>query len=138
MCWPLEDHIFLRLSVDKTSRLLIWWLTARLGRSYFGLLPGEMVLATLDGFNKVFDAVEVAGRNVMKTTSTVTTEIVDHKYGAKTAEATNAGLGAAGHALGTAWTVFKIRQALNPKSVGKPSSLATTVIKTAAKEKKKR
>ncbi|KAL0740872.1 hypothetical protein Bca4012_082385 [Brassica carinata] len=76
-----------------------------------------MVLATLDGFNKVFDAVEVAGRNVMKTTSTVTTEIVDHKYGAKTAEATNAGLGAAGHALGTAWTVFKIRQALNPKSV---------------------
>ncbi|KAG2243352.1 hypothetical protein Bca52824_094797 [Brassica carinata] len=107
------------------------------GKKLFGLLPGEMVLATLDGFNKVCDAVEVAGRNVMKTTSTVTTEIVDHKYGAKTAEATNAGLGAAGHALGTAWTVFKIRQALNPKSAVKPSSLATTVIKTAAKERKK-
>ncbi|KAJ0240748.1 Senescence/dehydration-associated protein [Hirschfeldia incana] len=107
------------------------------GKKLFGLLPGEMVLATLDGFNKVCDAVEVAGRNVMKTTSSVTTEIVDHKYGAKTAEATNAGLGAAGHALGTAWTVFKIRQALNPKSAVKPSSLATTVIKTAAKERKK-
>ncbi|KAG2329527.1 hypothetical protein Bca52824_000707 [Brassica carinata] len=108
------------------------------GKKLFGLLPGEMILATLDGFNKVFDAVEVAGRNVMKKTSTVTTEIVDHKHGAKTAEATNAGLGAAGHALGTAWTVFKIRQALNPNSVVKPSSLATTVIKTAAKEKKKK
>ncbi|KAF8101545.1 hypothetical protein N665_0204s0042 [Sinapis alba] len=107
------------------------------GKKLFGLLPGEIVLATLDGFNKVCDAVEVAGRNVMKTTSTVTTEIVDHKYGAKTAEATNAGLGAAGHALGTAWTVFKLRQALNPKSAVKPSSLATTVIKTAAKERKK-
>ncbi|ESQ53489.1 hypothetical protein EUTSA_v10027489mg, partial [Eutrema salsugineum] len=107
------------------------------GKKLFGLLPGEMVLATLDGFNKVCDAVEVAGRNVMKTSSTVTTEIVDHKYGAKTAQATNEGLGAAGHAIGTAWTVFKIRQALNPKSAIKPSSLAKTAIKTAAKEKKK-
>ncbi|CAN7016115.1 unnamed protein product [Brassica rapa subsp. trilocularis] len=98
------------------------------GKKLFGLLPGEMVLATLDGFNKVCDAVEVAGKNVMKTTSTVTTEIVDHKYGAKTAEATNAGLGAAGHALGTAWTVFKLRQVLNPKSAVKPSSLATTAM----------
>lgn len=59
------------------------------------------------------------------------------RYGAKTAEATNAGLGAAGHALGTAWTVFKLRQVLNPKSAVKPSSLASTVIKTAAKERKK-
>ncbi|CAA7035727.1 unnamed protein product [Microthlaspi erraticum] len=108
------------------------------GKKLFGLLPGEMVLATLDGFNKVCDAVEVAGRNVMKTSSTVTTEIVDHKYGAKTAEATNEGLGAAGHAIGTAWTVFKIRQALNPKSAVKPSSLAKNAIKAAVKEKMKK
>lgn len=59
------------------------------------------------------------------------------RYGAKTAQATNEGLGAAGHAIGTAWTVFKIRQALNPKSAIKPSSLAKTAIKAAAKEKKK-
>ncbi|CAN8327918.1 unnamed protein product [Cochlearia groenlandica] len=110
---------------------------SKAGKKLFGLLPGEMVLATLDGFNKVCDAVEVAGRNVMKTSSTVTTEIVDHKYGAKTAQATNQGLGAAGHAIGTAWTVFKIRKALNPKSAVKPSSLAKTAIKAAAKEKKK-
>ncbi|KAG7540193.1 Senescence/spartin-associated [Arabidopsis thaliana x Arabidopsis arenosa] len=112
-------------------------INSKAGQKLFGLLPGEMVLATLDGFNKVCDAVEVAGRNVMKTSSTVATEIVDHKYGAKTAQATNEGLSAAGHAFGTAWTVFKIRQALNPKSAMKPSSLAKTAIKTAAKEKKK-
>ncbi|KAL1215577.1 Senescence/dehydration-associated protein [Cardamine amara subsp. amara] len=112
-------------------------INSKAGKKLFGLLPGEMVLATLDGFNKVCDAVEVAGRKVMKTSSTVTTEIVDHKYGAKTAQATNDGLGAAGHAMGTAWTVFKIRKALNPKSAMKPSSLAKTAIKTAAEEKKK-
>lgn len=37
---------------------------------------------------------------------------------------TNEGLDAAGHAIGTAWAVFKIRKALNPKSVIKPSTLA--------------
>lgn len=85
-------------------------INSKAGKKLFGLLPGEMVLATLDGFSKllrsffmimmivllelassdnifwmlflidkVCDAVEVAGRNVMKTSSTVTTEIVDHK-----------------------------------------------------------
>ncbi|CAA7041710.1 unnamed protein product [Microthlaspi erraticum] len=111
---------------------------SKAGKKLSGLLPGEMVLATLDGFNKVCDAFEVTGRNVMKTSSTVTTEIVDHKYGAKTAEAANEGLGAAGHAIGTAWTVFKIRQAINPKSVMKPSVLTKSALeKRAAKEKKK-
>lgn len=41
---------------------------------------------------------------------------------------TNTGLGAAGHAIGTAWAVFKIRKALNPKGVLKP----TTLVKAAA------
>ncbi|XP_047173077.1 protein EARLY-RESPONSIVE TO DEHYDRATION 7, chloroplastic-like isoform X1 [Vigna umbellata] len=49
------------------------------GKKFFSLLPGEIVLATMDGFNKVLDAVEVAGRNVMSTSSSVTTELVSHK-----------------------------------------------------------
>ena len=32
------------------------------------------------------------------------------------------GLEAAGHAIGTAWAVFKIRKASNPKSILKPKS----------------
>ncbi|XVF15939.1 hypothetical protein REPUB_Repub09cG0198900 [Reevesia pubescens] len=65
---------------------------SKVGKKFFGLLPGEMVLATLDGFNRICDAVEVAGKNVMSTSSTVTTELVNQKYGEKAAEATNEGL----------------------------------------------
>lgn len=46
------------------------------------------------------------------------------RYGEEAAKVTNEGLDAAGHAIGTAWTVFKIRKALNPKSVIKPTTLA--------------
>ncbi|KAH0917178.1 hypothetical protein HID58_024838 [Brassica napus] len=108
----------------------------KVGKKFFSLLPGEIVLATLDGFNKVCDAVEVAGRNVMATSSTVATELVDHRHGGKAAEATNEGLEAVGHAFGTAWAAFKIRKAINPKSVLKPSSLAKSAIKSAASQKK--
>ncbi|CAN8268176.1 unnamed protein product [Cochlearia groenlandica] len=97
---------------------------SKAGKKLFGLLPGEIVLASLDGFSKICDAVEVAGKNVMSTSSTVTTELVNHKYGTQAAEATNEGLDAAGHAFGTAWVALKIRKAFNPKSVIKPSALA--------------
>ncbi|PWA53967.1 Senescence/spartin-associated [Artemisia annua] len=100
------------------------------GKKFFNLLPGEIVLASLDGFNKVCDAVEVAGRNVMSTTSTVTTDLVSHKHGEQAAKVTSEGMDAAGHAFGTAWAVFKIRKALNPKSVVKP----TTLVKAAASQ----
>ncbi|XP_030523724.1 protein EARLY-RESPONSIVE TO DEHYDRATION 7, chloroplastic isoform X2 [Rhodamnia argentea] len=103
------------------------------GKKFFGLLPGEMVLASLDGFNKVCDAVEVAGRNVMATSSTVTTGLVSHRYGEEAGKATHEGLHAAGHAVGAAWAVFKIRKALNPKSVIKPSNIAKSTAKAAAK-----
>ncbi|XP_050366055.1 protein EARLY-RESPONSIVE TO DEHYDRATION 7, chloroplastic-like [Argentina anserina] len=94
------------------------------GKKFFSLLPGEIVLASLDGFSKVCDAVEVAGRNVMSTSSVVTTGLVSQRYGEPAAKVTNEGLDAAGHAIGTAWAVFKIRKALNPKSVVKPTTLA--------------
>ncbi|XP_071698405.1 protein EARLY-RESPONSIVE TO DEHYDRATION 7, chloroplastic-like [Rutidosis leptorrhynchoides] len=100
------------------------------GKKFFSLLPGEIVLASLDGFNKVFDAVEVAGRNVMSTTSTVTTDLVLHKHGEDAAKVAGTGMDAAGHAFGTAWAVFKIGKALNPKNVIKP----TTLVKAAASQ----
>ncbi|URE02347.1 Senescence-associated protein [Musa troglodytarum] len=97
---------------------------SKVGKKFFGLLPGEIVLASLDGFGKICDAVEVAGKNVLQTSSVVTTGIVSHRYGDQAAEITHEGLDAAGHAFGTAWAVFKIRKALNPKSAMKPSALA--------------
>lgn len=109
---------------------------SKVGKKFFSLLPGEIVLASLDGFNKVCDAVEVAGKNVMSTSSSVTTELVSHRYGEQAGKATNEGLGAAGHAIGTAWAAFKIRKALNPKSVLKPTTLAKTAAKAATSEMK--
>ncbi|GMP37534.1 hypothetical protein CsSME_00009164 [Camellia sinensis var. sinensis] len=100
------------------------------GKKFFSLLPGEIVLASLDGFNKVCDAVEVAGRNVMSTTSVVTTGLVSQRYGEQAAKVTNEGFDAAGHAIGIAWAVFKIRKALNPKSVIKPTTLAKAAAET--------
>ncbi|KAI5647844.1 hypothetical protein M9H77_33849 [Catharanthus roseus] len=101
---------------------------SKAGKKFFSLLPGEIVLASLDGFNKVCDAVEVAGKNVMSTSAVVTTELVSQRYGEEAGKVTNEGLDAAGHAIGTAWAVFKIRKALNPKGAIKPS----TLVKAAA------
>ncbi|KAG6397604.1 hypothetical protein SASPL_143773 [Salvia splendens] len=110
---------------------------SKMGKKLFKYLPGEVLLASLDGFSKICDAAEVAGKNVMSTSSTVTTGLVSHRYGDEAAKATSEGLDAAGHAVGTAWAVFKIRQALNPKSVLKPTSLAKSAAKSAAAEVKK-
>lgn len=55
------------------------------------------------------------------------------RYGEQAAHVTHEGLDAAGHAIGTAWAVFKIRKALNPKSAFKPTTLA----KAAAEVKSK-
>lgn len=60
------------------------------------------------------------------------------RYGEQAAKATNEGLEAAGHAIGTAWTVFKIRKGINPKSVIKPSALAKSAAKSVAAEKAKK
>ncbi|XP_057525899.1 protein EARLY-RESPONSIVE TO DEHYDRATION 7, chloroplastic-like [Amaranthus tricolor] len=94
------------------------------GKKFFNMLPGEIILASSDAFQKICDAVEVAGKNVMSTSSLVTTDLVTERYGEEAARATNEGLDAAGHAIGTAWTVFKLRKAINPKAALKPSTLA--------------
>ncbi|KAB2618185.1 hypothetical protein D8674_014054 [Pyrus ussuriensis x Pyrus communis] len=109
---------------------------SKLGKKFFRLLPGEILLASLDGFCKVCDAVEVAGKNVMSTSSTVTTDLVSHRYGEQAGKAANDGLDAAGHAVGTAWTAFKIRKALNPKSAFKSTILAKSAAKAAAEEER--
>lgn len=58
------------------------------------------------------------------------------RYGEEAGGATSEGLDAAGHAVGTAWAVFKIRKALNPKSAIKPSTLAKSAAKAAAAKAK--
>ncbi|WCJ39860.1 Senescence/dehydration-associated protein-related [Euphorbia peplus] len=93
------------------------------GKKFFSILPGQIVLASLDGFNKVCDAVEYAGRNVLSTSTAVTTSLVSQRFGKEAGKVTHEGLDAAGHAVGIAWAVFKIRKAINPKTSFKPTSL---------------
>ena len=54
------------------------------------------------------------------------------RYGEQAAEATSEGLTAAGHAVGTAWTVFKIRKAIDPRCAIKPTALAKSASDVAA------
>ncbi|KAG6529713.1 protein EARLY-RESPONSIVE TO DEHYDRATION 7, chloroplastic-like [Zingiber officinale] len=105
---------------------------SRAGKKFFDMLPGEVVLASLDGFGKICDAFEVAGKSVLSTSSVVTTGLVSHKYGEQAAEAATEGLDAAGHAVGAAWTVFKIRKAVDPKSSIKPHIITKTAVKAMA------
>ncbi|KAF7828972.1 protein EARLY-RESPONSIVE TO DEHYDRATION 7, chloroplastic-like [Senna tora] len=52
---------------------------SKTGKRIIRLLPEEVILASLDGFAKVCDAVEVSGKHVMSTSSTVTTDLVNHR-----------------------------------------------------------
>uniref|UniRef100_A0ACD5ZD80 Uncharacterized protein n=1 Tax=Avena sativa TaxID=4498 RepID=A0ACD5ZD80_AVESA len=105
---------------------------SKAGKKFFSLLPGEIVLASLDGFGKICDFVEVAGKD--STSSTVITGLVSHKYILMSTHprlypnpehlpshhafsCMNEEMEAAGYAIGTAWAVFKIRQAINLKNV---------------------
>ncbi|KAK9666806.1 hypothetical protein RND81_14G212700 [Saponaria officinalis] len=119
--------------INVSQRITGSVVNSGVGKKFFNMLPGQIVLATFDGYQKVWDAVEIAGKNVMSTSSEVTTELVMERYGNEAAMATNEGMDAAGHAIGTVWTVFKIGKALNPKSALKPSSLAKAALAKAKK-----
>ncbi|MED6115654.1 response to cold [Stylosanthes scabra] len=110
---------------------------SKAGKKFIKLIPEEVVIASLDGFIKVCDAVEVAGKNVLTTSSTVTTDLVQHRYGEEAAKAANEGLDAAGHAVGTAWATFKIRQAFTPKSMIQPVNVSKVANKELEARKKK-
>uniref|UniRef100_A0A0D9VRR9 Senescence domain-containing protein n=1 Tax=Leersia perrieri TaxID=77586 RepID=A0A0D9VRR9_9ORYZ len=120
----------LKVSGFVTSTVL----NSKPAQKFFKLMPGEVILASLDGFGKVWDAVEVSGKNVMRTSSVVTTSVVTHRYGDQAGQATQDYLHATGNALGVAWAVFKIRKALDPKGNMKKSSWASAAAHTVAKE----
>lgn len=107
--------------------------TSKAGQKLLSLLPGQIALASLDAFGKIFDAVEVAGKNVLTTTSVVTTGLVSQRYGNEAAEFTQEGLQSAGGFLTTAWTVSKLRKVFYPSSF-----LAKSAVKVAGEELKSR
>ncbi|XP_024541898.1 protein EARLY-RESPONSIVE TO DEHYDRATION 7, chloroplastic isoform X1 [Selaginella moellendorffii] len=103
--------------------------TSKVGKKVFKMMPGEVALASLDAFSKVFDAVEMATQNILSTGTLITTGVVAHKFGEQAGEFTHEGLSSIGHVLSTAWVVSKIRKAINPKET-KPST--RSMVKNAA------
>ncbi|CAK9191616.1 unnamed protein product [Sphagnum troendelagicum] len=103
---------------------------SKAGKKFFKLLPGEVALVSMDAFGKVFDALEKAGRDIMFSTSVCTQDVVTHRYGPEAAVVTEQAMGTAGHVFATAWTVTKVRRALNPS---KFKTSKTGLLKTAAK-----
>ncbi|GFS43913.1 senescence/dehydration-associated protein-like protein [Actinidia rufa] len=101
------------------------------GKALLAMVPGEVLLASLDAVNKVLDAAEAAEKQAFSATSAAATRMVSRRFGDSAGEATEDALATAGHCAGTAWNVFKIRKAINPAS-----TVSSGVLRTARKNKK--
>lgn len=98
------------------------------GRAFFAMVPGQVLLASLDAVNKIMDAAEAAEKQALLATTKATTRIVSERFGESAGEATGDVLATAGHCTNTAWNVFKIRKAINPAS-----SVSAGALRNAAK-----
>ncbi|KAL2229021.1 senescence/dehydration-associated protein At4g35985, chloroplastic-like isoform X1 [Sesamum indicum] len=101
------------------------------GKTLLSMVPGEVLLASLDAVNKIIDAAEAAEKQAMTATSGAVTRMVTNRLGESAGEATEDALATAGHCAGTAWNVFKIRKAINPAS-----SVPSAALRNAAKSAK--
>eukprot|EP00268_Persea_americana_P022956 TRINITY_DN22705_c0_g1_i3.p2 TRINITY_DN22705_c0_g1~~TRINITY_DN22705_c0_g1_i3.p2 ORF type:complete len:151 (-),score=43.03 TRINITY_DN22705_c0_g1_i3:594-1046(-) len=120
----LDGVLFATGSVTKPL------IRSQAGKAFLNTVPGEVLLASLDAVNKVLDAAEVAEKQAFSATSGAVTGAVSRRFGENAGEVTEDVLATAGHAAGTAWNIFKIRKAINPKS-----SLPSTAVKNAVKKK---
>ncbi|CAN6456763.1 unnamed protein product [Victoria cruziana] len=98
------------------------------GKKVASMVPGQVLLVSLDSVDKVLDALEVAGRDALSVTAAATTKMVSNKYGEEAGEVADDVLATAGHALGTVWNLFKIRKAIKPAS---KKELGKAIVKNA-------
>ncbi|KAL6845069.1 hypothetical protein ACP4OV_024564 [Aristida adscensionis] len=116
--------------ISVTGSMAAPLLRSKQGKAFLGTVPGEVILATLDAINKVMDAVEAAEKRSLAATSNVVAGAVTKKYGENAGEATEDAFATAGHAVGTAWNLFKIRKAVTPSS-----SLPGNMVKSAVRNR---
>ncbi|KAL7229291.1 hypothetical protein ACSBR2_007904 [Camellia fascicularis] len=103
---------------------------SQVGKAFLAMVPGQVLLASLDAINKVLDAAEVAEKQALSATSAATTRMVSERFGENAGQATEDVLATARHCAGTAWNVLKIRKAINPAS-----SVSSGVLKSAIKDR---
>lgn len=103
------------------------------GKAFLSMVPGEVLLASLDAVNKVIDAAEIAEKQAFSATSTAATRMMTDRFGKRAGEATEDVLATAGHCANSAWNIFRIRKAITP------SSTATSgMLNNAAKYKSRK
>ncbi|OEL14904.1 hypothetical protein BAE44_0024076 [Dichanthelium oligosanthes] len=126
----LMSQSLLDTVISVTGSMAAPLLRSKQGRAFLATVPGEVVLASLDAINKVMDAVEAAERRSLAATSNVVAGAVSRRYGESAGEATQDAFATAGHAVGTAWNLFKIRKAVTPSS-----SMPGNMVKTAVRNR---
>lgn len=102
---------------------------SKAGQKFFSTSPGDVLLASLDAFNKVLDAAEIVGKDALSAASEATVEIVANRFGEEAGEVTHDTFAVAGHGIGTAWNVIKVPEAINPASNGTISASALKALK---------
>ncbi|PWA64054.1 senescence/dehydration-associated protein-related protein [Artemisia annua] len=98
------------------------------GKTFFSMVPGEVLLASLDAVDTVMDAAEAAQKQAFSATSGAATRMVRERFGESAGEATGHVLATAGHVAGTASNVAKIGKAINPTA-----SVSSCIRKNATK-----
>lgn len=117
--------------ISATETLTAPVFRSRAGKSALTTAPGEALLATIDAVNRLMDAVEAAEKNTIAATGSAVGGAVSRSFGESAGEATEDVFAVAGHTVGTAWNIFKIRKAIGPSS-----STASSILKSAARKKR--
>ncbi|CAM6086983.1 unnamed protein product [Calypogeia fissa] len=68
----------------------------------------EVVMASVDAFAQVVEAVETAGKSLATATNSVGTDIVQHKFGEQAGQVAQDGMGAVGNMIDSMWTLNKL------------------------------
>ncbi|XP_038998894.1 senescence/dehydration-associated protein At4g35985, chloroplastic-like isoform X2 [Hibiscus syriacus] len=84
------------------------------GKAFLSMVPGQVLLASLDAVNKVIDAAEAAEKQAFSATSSAATRMMTDRFGERAGEATEDVLASAGHCASAVWNIFKIRKAMAP------------------------
>ncbi|KAB5514353.1 hypothetical protein DKX38_028259 [Salix brachista] len=115
-----------------TGSVITPMVKSQAGKAFLSMVPGEVLLASLDAVNKIIDAAEVAERQALSATSKATSSMISNRFGENAGEGAEDAFATAGHCACIAWNVFKIRKAINPAT-----SVSTGVLKSAVRNRKR-
>ncbi|KAF5957487.1 hypothetical protein HYC85_004712 [Camellia sinensis] len=71
-----------------TGTVMAPMVQSQVGKAFLAMVPGQVLLASLDAVNKVLDAAEVAEKQALSATSATTTRMVSERFGENAGEAT--------------------------------------------------